>query len=385
MSDQRWRRTLWGVVGLGVCNHVVLSGARVAVSLDALRLGASPAIVGLLMALFALLPMLLAVHAGRYADRVGARTPMRIGSLGAATGVALPALLPGLASLFAAAALIGAAFMLFQVAAQRLTGELGGPADRAGNYGTLALGYSISGFAGPLASGIAIDRLGFASTFALLALAPLVPLTVLGWSRFALPRHVPTRATATRQALLALLAVPPLRRLLAINALFALGWDLHTIFVPIYGARIGLSAAQIGLILSAFAAATFVVRFSIRTLSHHTSERSVLTVALLVASIVYLVFPFSRSATMLMILAFVLGLGLGAGQPVVMALLHAHAPDGRMGEAAGLRMALIQAMSVTVPLVFGALGSSLGLLPVFWTVGFCLAGGSIYARRFRTG
>ena len=28
----------------------------------------------------------------------------------------------------------------------------------------------------------------------------------------------------------------PMRRLLALNALFALGWDLHTVFVPIVGA-----------------------------------------------------------------------------------------------------------------------------------------------------
>jgi len=74
---------------------------------------------------------------------------------------------------------------------------------------------------------------------------------------------------------------------------------------------------------------------------------------------------------------------LGSGQPVVLALLHEHAPPGRAGEVVGVRMSLIQSMAVAVPLVFGALGTSLGLVPVFWTVGACLGTGGWYARRAR--
>ena len=44
-------------------------------------------------------------------------------------------------------------------------------------------------------------------------------------------------------------------------------------------------------------------------------------------------------------------------------------------------MSLVQAMSVSVPLLFGAIGSSLGLLPVFWTVGVGLAAGGLMTRR----
>jgi hypothetical protein len=37
-------------------------------------------------------------------------------------------------------------------------------------------------------------------------------------------------------------------------------------------------------------------------------------------------------------------------------------------------------MSVTVPLVFGALGTTVGLLPVFGAVGVCLGLGGLAAR-----
>jgi MFS family permease len=376
-------RTLAALIALGICNHVALSGARVAVSLDALGRGASPLAVGVLVSLFALLPVFLAVSVGRLADRVGVRRPMLWGSAGTAAGAALPFAWPGLPALYIAAALIGAAFMLFQVPAQRATGDLADLPDRAASFSYLALGYSISGFIGPLAAGLAIDHLGFGAAYALLAALPLLPLAVLAKRRLALPRSRGALAPATPGGMLELIRIPALRRLFLINAAFALGWDLHTIFVPIYGAGIGLSAAAIGAILSAFAAATFVVRLAIPWIAHRVTEARMLTVALAAAGLVYLAFPFVDSAWALAALSFVLGLGLGSGQPVVLSLLHEHAPPGRAGEVIGVRMSLIQSMAVAVPLVFGALGTSLGLLPVFWVVGACLGASGWYARRTR--
>jgi hypothetical protein len=66
---------------------------------------------------------------------------------------------------------------------------------------------------------------------------------------------------------------------------------------------------------------------------------------------------------------------------MVMALLHTHAPPGRMGEAAGVRMSLVNTMAFAVPLAFGALGTSIGLAPVMVSVGAGLAAGGWLARR----
>ncbi len=374
-------RNLSALIGLGICNHVVLSGSRVTVSLDALSRGASALTVGVLMALYALLPMLFAVAAGRFADRVGVHRPMRLGCIGLVAGALLPVLVPQLPALFVSAALVGLSFMAFQVATQHATGSLGTAVDRPRNFSMLAMGYSISGFIGPLVAGFTIDQWGFHAAFVLLAAIPIVPAVILASGRLRIP-HVPAE-TAARDAggVWMLLQRPVLRRVLAINALFAVGWDLHTIFVPIYGAGLGLSASQIGAVLSTFAAATFLVRLCMPAIMRHRSEEQVLTGALFVAGAVYLAFPFSGSALTLAALSFVLGLGLGSGQPMVMSLLHTHAPPGRIGEAVGIRMSLVQTMAVAVPLLFGALGSSLGLAPVFWSVGACLTTGGLLSRR----
>jgi hypothetical protein len=44
-------------------------------------------------------------------------------------------------------------------------------------------------------------------------------------------------------------------------------------------------------------------------------------------------------------------------------------------------MTVVQAMAVGVPLVFGALGASIGIAPVFWSVGACLVTGGVLTRR----
>jgi predicted MFS family arabinose efflux permease len=380
----RVRVSPFGVlIVLGIANHLTLNGMRVTVSLDALALGASAATVGGLLALFALLPMFLGIAAGRLADRIGVRKPMLAGSIGMAASAVIPTVLPGLPALYVAPALSGVSFMAFQVATQYATGEMGPPGARTRNYGLLAVGYSTSSILGPLVAGLTIDHAGFRPAFAVLSLMPLLPIAVLASNRIALPGPHPAHAAHVRRAL-DLLGNRTLLRVFVINGLTAVAWELHTLFVPIYGNSIGLSASSVGLILAAFASATFTIRLAMPLIAKRLPEHRVLTLALYVAAAVYLAIPFSRDASTLMLLSFCLGLGLGMGQPMVMSLLHSLAPAGRMGEAAGVRMSLMNSLSVAVPLVFGAVGSSVGLSPVLWAVSVLLAAGGWLTRGKKT-
>src|SRR5207237_1547453 len=209
--------------------------------------------------------------------------------------------------------LIGVSFMTFQVATQYATGEMGGPRSTARNFGLLALGYSTSSIAGPLIVGFGIDHVGFRATFALLSLLPLIPVFVLARNRVALPGPHPAHKAHPLSRAFDLIAHPELRRVFAINGLISMAWELHTIFVPIYGNSIGLSASMIGLILVAFVSDKFVVALAMPLIARRLSEHQVLTAALFIAGAVYIAFPFSRDVAMLMTLSFCLGLGLGSG------------------------------------------------------------------------
>ena len=379
-----WRSRAYvfpALIGLGILNHTVLTGSRVTISLYALSLGSSTFVVGTLMGLYAFLPMLLAVAAGRLTDRIGLRKPMLVGSCGVAIAAALPCFVSGIAPLFVTTALLGISFMLFQLATQNATGLFGHPSERAKHFAMLAMGYSVSGFCGPLVSGLMIDHAGFAGTFALLALLPLIPVGILSWNLLKLPGPRPVAEDSAPGGVAALFRNRHLRRVFIVNALLAVAWDLHSFFIPIYGATIGLTASRIGVILAAFAAATFIVRLFMGWIARRFSEFEVLAAALFVAATAYALFPFVKEVGPLIALSFALGLALGCAQPMVMSLLHNIAPAGRMGEAVGVRMSIINASTFAMPLLFGAVGSTLGLAPVFWSIGAALAGGGFFARR----
>jgi MFS family permease len=76
-------------------------------------------------------------------------------------------------------------------------------------------------------------------------------------------------------------------------------------------------------------------------------------------------------------------LGLGAAQPNIMSLMRSHSPQGRVGEALGLRSTIIHSSQVVLPLVFGAFGSVLGAAGMFWTMAAVVCTGGIAAVRWR--
>ena len=133
--------TLYLVVLLSVLSSIAQRGSKVTVSLYALELGAGSFAVGMLAALFATFPLLLAVHAGRISDRFGVRYPMLFGGATVAAALTLPALAPGMPALYACAALIGLGHIFFHVSVHNLVGSLG-VAERTRNFATFSLGSS---------------------------------------------------------------------------------------------------------------------------------------------------------------------------------------------------------------------------------------------------
>src|SRR5712691_10929138 len=157
------------VILLSVLASIAHRGSKVLVSLAALQLGANSFMVGVLAALYAVFPLLLAVYAGRISDRIGVRYPILLGSVGITAGLSLPALHEGLVTLFLCPTLIGLGHIFFHVSIHNAVGSIGGAAERAKNFSSFSLGASVATFIGPSLAGIAIDALGFRPTYFVLA------------------------------------------------------------------------------------------------------------------------------------------------------------------------------------------------------------------------
>jgi len=375
-------RPLHLLILITLLNHSAFAGTRVVVSLYAIHLRATALTVGVLMALYALLPMFSAVSMGRLTDRIGARIPMLAGSIMLAIGAFLPFLWRSLYALYLASVVIGSSFMMYHVAMQNIVGYIGPPEERPMNFSLAALGFSVSGFTGPMLAGFGIDSIGHVATFAALAAFPLLPIGVLAFNRLRLPApHAHWVPAEHGRSVIDLWRRRELRGIFIASGILATAWDTFSFAIPVYGSRIGLSASTIGLVLGSFSVATFVIRAFLPALSRKLTAWPLLTASLAIAGGSFLLFPLLERPALLMMLAFVLGLGLGMSQPMVMSLLHNTVPPGRTGEAVGVRMTLINLSQISMPLLFGALGTVLGMAPVFWAMAVLLGAGGLYTHR----
>lgn len=362
--------------------HASFGGARLAISLQALQLQATPVTVGLLMSLLMLVPTFVAVPVGRWVDRAGWLHPTALGLAGLVAGEVTAAALPTLTGLAIASLCVGTSFMLAHVAVNNAIGHLAGAAGRTRAFGFMAVGFSLSALAGPMTAGAAIDAVGFRLAFVLLAAVPVLCAGLL-WRAPVVAREPVASATTQPRGIADLLRLPPLRAVLIVSALVSAGWDLFTFLVPLHGARSGLSATAIGLVAGAFGIGSALVRVALPWIMRRVPEWRLIGGALVLAGIGYFAFPFCTTVATMLPLALALGLVLGCGQPVVMSLLHVTAPPERTGEAVGLRAAITSLGQTILPLAFGAFGTAAGMLPLFWAAAALLGCGGGYAARRR--
>lgn len=373
---------IYFILLLIVLNHAAFSGSRVGVSLYALELGADQFTVGVLMALYAIFPMLLGVYSGRLSDRLGPRLPMLMGTLGVGTALVAPMLFPGLHALYFASLLLGSSFHFFFVPVQGTAGGIGGPGNRARNFAIVSLGFSAASFFGPTIAGFSIDHIGHRWTFGVLAAFTVLPALLIWLRPEMLPKALPrTGGEPLERRALDLWRMPRLRDAFIASGFISAGWDLFQFYFPVYGHSVGLSASAIGAVLGVFALATFAIRTILPALVKRLTEVDILTLAILIAAFAFGLFPFFQNPYALAAIAFLLGLGLGCGQPMSMSLIYALAPAGRAAESAGLRVTVNNVMHLVMPLVFGSVGAAFGYYPVFLSNSALLAAGSALMHR----
>lgn len=347
------------------------------------KLGAQPFTVGILAASFSVLPMLLSWQIGRFSDRFGSRWPLMFGTVGGAFGMLLPYYVSGLPALFIAGVMNGLLFAFSGAALQNLVGLLSCPETSARNFSNYSVLISTTGFIGPLLAGFSIDYSGHAVACLYLVLMSFVPAALLAIWGGVLPGG--SRTAAPAGSVWEMLAGSGLWRVMATGSLVVSGIDLFQVYMPIYGHAVGLSASAIGVVLAMFSASAFVVRLFLPRLIFRLTEEKVLAFAFFIGAASFLLVPCFESAVALALIAFTFGLGMGCGQPITLMMTYGNSPQGRSGEAMGLRVTVNHMTRVIVPVVFGSIGSLLGLLPVFWINALLLASGGAITRPGKIG
>ena len=357
------------------------SGGRVAVTLLALKLDASPLVVGTLLATYSAIPALLGVPLGRLVDRIGVAAPVISGLVAVCLALLLAAVSPTLPTLYVVALLIGAGIIAASIALGNAVGMASAPSERTRNFALYTVGISASNAVGPMIIGFAIDGFGFQGGFLLMALLSTIAMVVFWIYRRIFPPPRPKAEIPKQQNPLQMLMDRQLRPVFIASTTVAMIWDVYQFIAPVWGTQLGLSASSIGVLLGSFSAATFFVRAILPLLSARFSEWALISATIFTAGVGFAMIPLASTFGPLVMTSILLGAGFGFGFPMILSVSFAASPKGREAEVSGIRYALSAVVHFFVPLIIGALTTALGLAAVAWGASAVMFGGSWNARR----
>lgn len=345
----------------------------------AIEVGLSPALVGLIAARFALLPLVVAFPAGRWTDGGREFPALLVGaSAMALAGVGMLVYSPDLWSLLLWNAIVGLGNLLSIIGEQSLVARASREAvDSA--FGTFTFAGSVGQAAAPLALAAVGGRAVMPNTQALMALYTVATFALVACT-FLLRRLAgraesgPRPRDGRRPA--PVRVSPEARRTLAgavlLSMLVLAAVDLIQVYLPALGVERGIGAGVIGVLLTLRAAATMLSRIGLSTLTGRLGRRRLVVVSslvggLAVALVVAPVHPAVLGAALL-----VAGFCLGVGQPLSMAIVSVGAPPGSTSTWLAVRLMGNRLGQSLVPAVVAVAAASTGTAGIFVATGIGL-------------
>jgi len=382
--------------GLLVCvlaTQTALNLARPLVSYRAIALGADATAVGLITAVYALLPILVAVPLGRATDRLGRSAEVLL--LGVVLLGAAPLLLAGADALWSvglASTALGFGHLAFMIAAQGLVAGRSSATGLDRAFGLFTAVTSAGQLIGPLLAGALLGESSGAAllpatrTALLVAAACTLPAVPVALAAALRRRQVsagllPDEGPAPERARIpALLTRPGMRPGLLVSLALLATVDLLTAYLPLLAEERGIAPSVVGLLLGARAGASLASRLLLGRLAARWS-RSTLVVASAAGSAVTLVVAaWPGAGVVVMAVALPLcGFFLGIGQPLTMTLTVRAAPVSARSTALALRLLAHRLGQVAVPTGAGLVAGATGAAGALWLAGGLLAGSAAAA------
>ncbi|MFH8572143.1 MFS transporter [Streptomyces sp. NPDC017993] len=371
-----------------------VSMARPAVSYRALALGADEQAIGVITAVYALLPLLVAVPLGRRTDHGRCAPLLVVGVALISGGCALSGLAGSLPAMAAWSGVMGLGHLCFVIGAQSIVARRSAPAERDRNFGHFTIGASLGQLVGPIAAGLVISEhdgamaptsatallvsgaVGAVSYVALWRLEQrTTPPGTGGTTPEPAGEHVPVRAILRTRGV-------PAGIFMSLAVLSAT--DILTAYLPVIGEDRAIAPTTIGLLLSLRAAATIACRLvmtpMIRWLGRTALMAGSCALAGLLCGAMVLPVPVWALAVMLTGLGFC----LGVGQPLSMTTVVQAAPDRARSTALALRLTGNRLGQVAAPATAGLLAGVAGTAAPFVMLGALLLASAGTAARKST-
>lgn len=361
--------------------------ARPAASYQAIALDAPTALVGVVGAAFALVPLALAVPAGGAVDRFGSKPVLIAGSTAALLGaVSLWLFDASLVALLGGMALLGTGHLGCIIGQQAAVGERASGRALDANFGRYSFAVSIGQVIGPLV----ITALGgdaeTPDVQPLFLSAAIGSVLLLAASPFFGSRIRRDEAlVAPRVPVLELLRMPGFLRAVSTSALVVSAIDVFTIYLPVLGAERGISAATIGVLLALRGATSMASRLLLGTFTARVGRGNTLAGSLVLSAGALAAVALPVEIIGLVVAVAVVGFALGIGQPLTMSWLVERAPAHARGRALALRLSANRIAQVSVPAAMGGLVAVAGASAVIGAMALVTAATLALVRRRELG
>ena len=351
---------------------------RPMITYRAIELDANTLQIGVVAALYALFPVLLALQFGSWVGKIGEGKFIIAGTASMAlTGVAL-IFANSILTLAIATALAGISHLACMVGGQSMV-ALRAPREKYDKYfGYYTFSASVGHLVGPLVAAVVAGSDGTlpkstSNAFLLgTVLCVIALLPVIKW-RNENPSVQGYSDQGTYSAAISMMKKPGIFAAIYVSLAISSVADVLVVFLPLFGTENNFSPYAIGIILAIRAGTTMISRFFLGRLSNRFSTYQLLMVSTSVSVIACGAMAFAKTPFTLGAIVFIAGFSLGIGQPLTMSLVSQKTVANERALAVSARLMGNRFGQFMVPVCAGAIAASAGVSGVFIALSVLLA------------
>jgi MFS family permease len=365
-SGSRW-------LPLVVFNTLMIQGGiyvvRPIISYKSLELGADAALVGLIGATFALAPLIFAIRIGQSVDKGKSGYAMLWGSIILALTTIGLLFIDSIPLLMLAMPMLGIGHLLCMVGGQTMIANRSQSVQYERNFGLFTFYASLGHAFGPLIGGWLADSgevrvdANAAFTFAIFMFG-LAIASVLKLSTKKENQPVPEK-TNSKVSVREVLAVPTFKSAIFVASATTAVVDVMLIFLPLFGRELGISVADIGLLLAMRSVASMGVRVILGQMTKWLGLKRILVWGAVVTLVSMVALALVKDFWSIAVIMLVSGFAMGIGQPATMAWVSRISNADSRGLAIAVRLTANRFGQVALPAVAGLVAGG-GVAAVFY-------------------